>query len=381
LFEFTPEEFKIWCKDALKQTGSTDEYDLEFTGVGTLSSYYGSSAEKKKNLPFPPPSISLHPALHNDPHSIHPISRPQEFYATQIAIFKKKFSNESERSPRSARPVPLPFFSPPLSSTLLPTEQNATICMKGEEALPLQIPHRLIGCYVHKPRKESITYSREKVLRELEKIFNSNAEEEKTDERGIGGGGIGWLNLSEIWRIGGLPSTTTEDSPEGRGHDNDDDYSEEKTNGGRKPCLREMVGGEIGTLINHLLDEDEQDGENDWIFERVEKDTNGRKAQGIEAMRIGWRRWEGRKEEELEEGEESERKGESDGLRFDGLTENGAEDGWGRSIQEARLESSNRVETQTEGQSGTPAHSNGVVADFVEEVRGNPETGGWNDDW
>ncbi|GAA5902363.1 uncharacterized protein JCM6883_001381 [Sporobolomyces salmoneus] len=345
LFEFTPSEFESWCHDILDQCGSTDEYSLSFTGVGSLASYYSPS----KTIPFPPPSLSLHPALSNDPYSTRPVENPERFHSTQIAIFTKRFSNESERSPRSARPVPLPFFSPPLSSSsssgltlkespplASPTTPTVTGAGAGDGGgFPLLARHKLVGSFVHRAHSNaSICQSSRIVLEELKALFNSNAEER------VGETKVGWLILSEIWRIGGLPSSTQDGE-------------------GERMCLREMVGGEIGALIQILLDEDEDE---EWVFERVEN------AQGLEALRIGWKNWEGiERANGIESGEESGNEEGGEGLVFDGLRENGfvGTTEWG---------------TRARNETITPSISDRATAGQNGDW-GNPETGGWNDEW
>ena len=61
------------------------EYDYSYTisGVGTVRDYLGPRADAQT---------------------------PAKLYATQCAVFTAKFANEPERSPRSPRPMPLPFY-------------------------------------------------------------------------------------------------------------------------------------------------------------------------------------------------------------------------------------------------------------------------------
>lgn len=118
-FEWTEEEFRRWAFDVADRY----DYDLEITGVGSLSDYYGG----RENVPNTPPSADLHPALNasspsNSTSALPLVRYPDRFFATQTAIFTRRYPNESERSPRSHHTSPLPFFSPlaPMSSPLMP---------------------------------------------------------------------------------------------------------------------------------------------------------------------------------------------------------------------------------------------------------------------
>ncbi|GAA5957932.1 hypothetical protein JCM3765_006209 [Sporobolomyces pararoseus] len=363
LFEFTPSEFESWCREALEQTGSTDEYSLSFTGVGSLASYYSSTS----SIPFPPPSLSIHPALSSDQYSTKPVEIPERFYATQIAIFTKKYSNESERSPRSARPVPLPFFSPQ-SSPSNSTGQLPELSTPGGDGVRREcfpVPHKLVGSHIHKAHQlSSISQPKEVVLRELETLFNLNADSGGKDElEGNEVGETGWMVLSEIWRVGGLPSQPSQD----QGYEGE----------GAGMCLRELVGGEIGALINILLEDESAQG-SEWVFERVEVDRNGRSVQGIDALRIGWRGWEGSKPTEVYEIEQNgldDHEEEGDGLVFDGLSQSRANGAQGSSSSGE----STRLKTQN-GSTVSSYQPNGVAVNGKEDW-GNPETGGWNDEW
>ncbi|GAA5883010.1 hypothetical protein JCM16303_006788 [Sporobolomyces ruberrimus] len=326
LFEFTPDEFREWCQEILDSTGNTEEYSLSFKGVGSLSSYYSSTS----SIPFPPPSLSLHhEALKDHQFMKEPIRDPSKFYATQIAVFEKKFSNESERSPRSARPVPLPFFTTSSSTTTTTNGDRGESVVAGESGKRKEEeeekeggggkltttttttkPHELVGSFVHKSIDSGEEVKKEVVLDELERIFNSRAlphryrtghdEGEEEDLE------IGWMVLSEIWRVGGMAQTI--------------EYrfvANEEEEGGLKHkesqvCLREKCRGEIGALVAILIEEE------DWIFERVGKDDQGeegvgggRGKEGIEALRVGWKGWKadpifGSEKEEEEYGDDDD---------------------------------------------------------------------------
>lgn len=247
---------------------------------------------------------------------------------------------------------------------------QATVLSNGgsvggrKECFP-PVPHKLVGSYIHKAHRFSSTcQSKEAVLKELEALFNLNAESGGEEEGTQVAGEIGWMVLSEIWRTGGLPSSRSQDH----------ELEEEEVEGTGR-CLRELVGGEIGALINILLEEETDQG-SDWVFERVEVDRNGRSVQGIDALRIGWRRWEGVKGVyEIEQNGLEDNDEEGDGLVFDGFSqprENGAES-WTSSGESTRIETQN-------GSATTNCQPNGLAANG-REAWGNPETGGWNDEW
>ncbi|GAA5841001.1 hypothetical protein JCM3766R1_006635 [Sporobolomyces carnicolor] len=370
LFEFTPSEFETWCTDSLEKSGCADEYDVSFSGVGSLASYYAPSTE----IPFPPPALSLHPALEHDKYSTTPVVDPRRFYSTQIAVFEKRFSNESERSPRSARPVPLPFFSPPSASSTIPLP----LCDAPPLASPVSttgggnaeccfpVPHKLVGSHVHHAHpNSSLAQPRHVILEELGNLFAAHAERRRPG--GQNGGRdedkVGWMTLSEVWRVGGLPTSQE----------------------GGEMCLREMVGGEIAVLVNALLGGNHDNVEGDrggavvddvegrsspteWVFERVDH------AQGLEGLRIGWTEWRGPTSSELgynhdestvldEQGGRAQETGEE--LVFEGLREDATAE-WNTAPQRQQDVDQEDAQIRSNGWSGTI---------------GNPEMGGWNDEW
>jgi len=170
LLEYTPSEFESFCHSLLSDSNCSDEYTLSFTGVGNLFAYYGPST-----IPFPPPSLSSHPSLSTHPILTSPIQNPEQFNATQIAIFTKRFSGESERSPRSARPVPLPFFSnspnasPQSLSQSLPSLSRPS---NSRNDSGLSKPHKLVGSQIlpSHPSKSSAASDQE-ILEELKRMF------------------------------------------------------------------------------------------------------------------------------------------------------------------------------------------------------------------
>ncbi|KAK4696028.1 small RNA 2'-O-methyltransferase, partial [Phenoliferia sp. Uapishka_3] len=175
-FEWTQEEFQSWAKTVAGE----NDYRVAFSGVGSLRHYYGRGP-----IPFPPPSLSAHPALHNSASSLALPTDPSKFFATQIAIFTRQYPNEPERSPRSHRTTPLPFFSP-VSSPLaaLPKTLPGTPEFADQPILPSPppklvhrkslpiVPHVLMKSTTLYPIPSAGNPERpEKILEEVSKLF------------------------------------------------------------------------------------------------------------------------------------------------------------------------------------------------------------------
>ncbi|BGP35812.1 hypothetical protein JCM10296v2_007664 [Rhodotorula toruloides] len=250
LFEWTPEEFRSWCEEALTANSSEDEYDLRFTGVGSLASYY--SKTDTGEFQFPPPSLDEHPALASYPTSLAPPEKPREFFATQIAIFTRRFSGEPERSPRSARPVPLPFFTPSSASSATTSPSTATIPLSpagstrpplgSRQSSALPIPHKLVYSTTHRSHPTSFSpASSAEILSSLSHIFLSKRRGDT-------------LSLSDLWR----------DSE-----------------------LRELCGGEVGRVVDALVEDDE---EGEWEVARL----GDGEEKGKDALGVRWRAYEER---------------------------------------------------------------------------------------
>ncbi|GAA5982876.1 hypothetical protein JCM10908_006819 [Rhodotorula pacifica] len=199
--EWTPEEFRSWC-DGLLKTHASD-YEVTIGGVGSLAAYWSPSLE---GIPFPPPSLSLHPEMATHPACTVLPAEPDQFFATQVAVFKRQYSGEAERSPRSARPTPLPFFSPSSAPTELPPSPGASV-----SSLPPQLPSSSSSCKVAKPlpapkpeheliiaathpahpsTRDSPPPSLSIIREVIEAVFLSVGEGDQ-------------LSLADLWRIGG----------------------------------------------------------------------------------------------------------------------------------------------------------------------------------
>ena len=131
-FEWTEDEFQSWAKSVAAE----NDYRVAFSGVGSLRSYFGRAP-----IPFPPPSLAAHPALATNPASLAIPSDPSKFFATQIATFTRQYPNEPERSPRSHRTTPLPFFSP-ISSPLAQLQPSPPLPGSPTVPDPPRLVHR-----------------------------------------------------------------------------------------------------------------------------------------------------------------------------------------------------------------------------------------------
>lgn len=200
MLEWTPEDFRAWC-DGLLETHASD-YTVSISGVGSLAAYWAPHGD----LPFPPPSLAVHPALADHPACVALPAQPDRFFATQIAVFERQYSCEPERSSRSARPTPLPFFSPSSAPAPLPEAPPGVAGSSSNALLPSQTdggPAALVPAAA-KPAHELVCAvtlraypsTRERpaslaVVREvIEAVFLSE-------------GNGAELSLADLWRIGG----------------------------------------------------------------------------------------------------------------------------------------------------------------------------------
>lgn len=262
----TQAEFQEWANKA-----AGDDYDVTFSGVGSLSGYF--DAQNPKDIPFPPPSLDAHPALVEGPASLAVPTHPNTFYATQIAIFEKIIPNEAERSPRSQRPTPLPFFSSPHTATVplpgSPSSPTTPILTEGSSNTgrppffsrqsTSPTPHKLVYSATHPVHPSAgVAAPWNIILRELARVVRS---------RGDGEGGV---TLRQAWG---------------------------------DETMREMCGGTIGAIVDAVIEGDE---EGEWEFERIEE------RQGDDALRIVWGAWEpdmGAAQEVREDEDEDEPEG------------------------------------------------------------------------
>lgn len=199
--EWTPEEFRAWCDELIKTHAS--DYQVSIEGVGSLAAYWASVAD---GIPFPPPSLALHSELVDHPACTSLPSEPDQFFATQVAVFKRQYSGEPERSPRSARPTPLPFFSPSSAPTSLPTSPGASVSSLPASTPntaatatatipPLKPEHELVSVTTHCAHRSTLDLDSPPAslatLRDvIEAVFLSAGRGDQ-------------LSLADLWRIGG----------------------------------------------------------------------------------------------------------------------------------------------------------------------------------
>ncbi|GAA5931183.1 hypothetical protein JCM1841_003481 [Sporobolomyces salmonicolor] len=278
--EFTPDEFRALAEQWQRDHAAGD-YDLSFSGAGSLAAYYSSMPE---GIPFPPPSAHLHPALADDPFSLALPADPSTFFATQIAVFRRRYSHAPERSPRSARPTPLPFFTgtPPASPGALSPVHGARPGL-GRRQSTLPLPHKLVVSHVHTPHPAAgHAAPPAQILEELRRVFR----DEQKDE----------LTLADVWRLGGRDKG--------------------------RPSLRELAGGEVGTVVEALVDADAhgggEDREGEWEF-RLSVGRDGRKREGMDALLVRWSEYVPRVQEPEDVGEPEQDEAEEEVLLdFDG---------------------------------------------------------------
>lgn len=144
------------------------------------------------------------------------------------------------------------------------------------------------------------------------------------------------MDLGEIWRIGGLPTSPSND----RGEEEEE-------------CLRVLCRGEIGRVVETLVEDE------GWRFE-LAKEERGSQREGIDSLVIEWI---GGREGDLREFEEGF--AEEVGPGEMGLENEGD---W----QVERREASQVQEEMEERERQGVERSRG---------EGNPDQGGWNDEW
>ncbi|KAK4056376.1 hypothetical protein OIO90_002519 [Microbotryomycetes sp. JL221] len=261
-FEMTQSEFQEW---ATKQADEWD-YEVSFTGVGSLANYYGTQDVNK--IPFPPPDLDQHPELKNSPACLAVPNNPNQFFSTQIAIFNKIISNEAERSPRSHKPTPLPFFYSPVHSSNLPLPgtpptptsnvvsiavnedlNGQTVARTSSPIRPVMYtrattsptPHQLAHTHIHEPHPSaSIPAPSCIILKELKKTLVKKRDPQQQESNCS-------MSLNEIWY--------------------------------QSDSIREMCGGMTASLIDAIVDDDV---ELEFEFELISNEV------GDEALRIVW---------------------------------------------------------------------------------------------
>lgn len=282
-FEMTRAEFEDWAATAADEF----DYTVTFGGVGSLAGYYHARPDNYATMiPQPPPSLNAHPTLCDFESARSIPADPQRFYATQIAYFRKIIRYEAERSPRSHRPQPLPFFSSPMSGTVaLPdvgacggdspgrsggapaasapprgssgmtakTSSSTSSRSSAPQSAPTlnrvqttQTPHRLLKRWEHTPHASAGVAAPPLVL-----LTELRAVIRRQSRRGFGA-------LSSTPEASGRPR---------RAVNLHRIWSDES-------ALRELCGGEIGALVDALTEADDE-GE----FALEVRDENGERAE------------------------------------------------------------------------------------------------------
>ncbi|BGP43898.1 hypothetical protein JCM10449v2_007955 [Rhodotorula kratochvilovae] len=380
--EWTPEEFRSWCADALRDAGAEDAYDVEFTGVGSLEAYYRPCGGE---VPFPPPALALHPALADHPLCTARPEDPRAFFATQIAVFRRRAASgyggkdeqraareeqdaeDEERASRSPRVSPINTYAP-LPPAVSPLAGSAPFPSRGAGALDVpRVPHTLVASDLHSahPTVAGPPASGEQLREAVRGVF-------RRARRGA------CVSVEEVWRAG-WESSAEEGAGEGEG-----------------AGLRALARGEVRAVVDALLGDDDAEGE--WAFERLEAEEGRRELRGWEALGVRWARYE---EEvgalEREEAEEERRWREEREREEEGDAEGSGEERWAELEQEQEPEQPADTEAQGDEPEATTQLSLGwgtapaqqpQKADEEETraswtVRGGADgqaNGGWGDD-
>ncbi|GAA6033511.1 hypothetical protein JCM8097_001432 [Rhodosporidiobolus ruineniae] len=432
LFEWTPREFRTWAEDA-----KGDDYDVSFSGVGSLAAYYGTVSPggyHAVEVPFPPSAMHLHPALADEEEEgvKRPVEDPKKFWATQIAVFRRRGGSkergeregeegteegEEERSPRSTRPAPLPFYAghspspsrtleaadlPPCSPSLLPST-TASVCASASTSSspPKQERQTLVESFLlrahptaanalpsgasgedDQAKEKQAKKHRANVLDALRRIFldfyhpPSSSIPPSTaaaDEEEEAGGAT--LSLADLWRYGTGPPSSS---------------------------LRALVGGRVGGVVEAVAFSSSSSGAEgrEWEVVLLGMDDDGvggagREKVGLEAVGVRWRGYGAALAVQREEGREGGGKG-GGWAGYEGLAQ--AEEAEGREEEEEAEAPPAEVvdpgpalrETEQGGWSTWTAAGGGgwsaplaIAADEGEEARENEaaaRNGGWGDD-
>lgn len=207
--------------------------------------------------------------MKDSPNSIQLPINPNTFFATQIAIFKKNYSQEAERSPRSHRATPLPFFSPPTSPSNSNLDLNklsisSTPKSNGKSSNPTPMilksqrltsnlaltPHQHLKTHIHPPHPlASEPQSHLTILNEMKRLIDTKFQTPV-------------INLRDFWNV---------------------------------KSLRLICGGFINSIVEAVLESGEhlEEGEEDeWDFILlVGGIQSGRELKGDEALGIIWKNY------------------------------------------------------------------------------------------
>lgn len=290
--EWTPDEFRAWCGDALESAGAAGEYEVEIGGVGSLEAYYRGC---EGGVPFPPPARALHPALEGHPICAEPVEDPRRFFATQLAVFRRREGTsgakggdavqgqeqqdrsqdgeqeDDERASRSLHVSPINTYSPlpPLDSTVPGTSSISASALPTTAAATTpspRAPHALVAASTHAAHPSAALPTADgAVLREAVRgVFIAARRGQR-------------MSLEEVWRMADRPSLTAgagEGEREGE-------------------ALRVLARGRVGAVLDALLRAgDDGEDEDEWVFARLREEAGrGRELRGFEALGVRWERY------------------------------------------------------------------------------------------
>ncbi|GAA5839878.1 hypothetical protein JCM9279_005193 [Rhodotorula babjevae] len=296
--EWTPDEFRSWCADALRAAGAEGDYDVEYSGVGSLEAYYRGV---EGGVPFPPPSLALHPELAGHPLCAAPIDEPQRFFATQIAVFRRRDGaaslsdlratgeeqeqqdkEEEERVSRSLRLSPINSYSPlppldaPLAVSSPPPLCSATSTPRAPHAL---VAASTLLAHPAAALPPPSTAAERGPFRDAVRAAFCAAR------RGP------LLSLEEVWRMGDRPLPVVGAAPTSSEDGLQPAAAHERTTEALRVLARGMIGAVVDAL---LLAEEDAEPAGEWGLERLRATREGAaELCGAEALGIRWERYDG----------------------------------------------------------------------------------------
>lgn len=133
-FEWTQQEFAAWCE----KITSTYEYSVTITGVGSLKNYYGKGGFRGLSEDTTPAKSATaeQPEWVTTALAECPGGDASKFFATQCAVFKRRYTYEQERNPRSPVQSPLAFYGKLPTSSSNPALANTAPASPGSITRP-----------------------------------------------------------------------------------------------------------------------------------------------------------------------------------------------------------------------------------------------------
>lgn len=379
--EWTPDEFRAWCGDALESAGAAGEYEVEIGGVGSLEAYYRGC---EGGVPFPPPARALHPALEGHPICAEPVEDPRRFFATQLAVFRRREGTsgakggdavqgqeqqdrsqdgeqeDDERASRSLHVSPINTYSPlpPLDSTVPGTSSISASALPTTAAATTpspRAPHALVAASTHAAHPSAALPTADgAVLREAVRgVFIAARRGQR-------------MSLEEVWRMADRPSLTAgagEGEREGE-------------------ALRVLARGRVGAVLDALLRAgDDGEDEDEWVFERLREEAGrGRELRGFEALGVRWERYdEVVGELERREVEEAQRRwGSAERDAGEDEQDNGASASSGKARPSEEHDAGDGAEVRREDEQGGAQQGSGAPSS---ELRGDEDSRAAHTSW